>query len=795
VGGLVFNRAAGGYTVGANGGPAITLDNGAAAAAILVSNAGGAASAGSHTVAAPITLLSNLTAAVDNAADTLTLSGGVAGAGKNLTKTGAGTLVLGGSSSYSGVTAVSGGTLVINNSLFGPGGAISIADGATLQAAGSIQRPVTVTGASQSGLLKAVGNLALTNLSGPINFNGHLNTQGNFVQLVTPGDALVRSISMSNGGTLTSGTAIKLANYDGLGSNPGDTGLAFVSGAATVGGTFWAGRTTGDSAVFVGVNGTGDSVTFTGILRGVLNNSGIDVIIQGLDKEGWSPSFASTTGGTFNGANPTVIVLDNPATWTPSLPASGGVTVGASGGGYTQRLIASTTVGTTFTAGFYNAANVLYSWDPASQYTVAVTPHKGDAFDLIRTDGSAWGTASNGKVYSDGTVLNFSGITLPNGFAGGSSGRFSNLPTLPAGLFWHVDATAQHIQLYVGGFLPFGSGVWKNGAGNQTWTTNSADNNNWGTAQPFAAGQIATFDDTVVNFAGGVVTVDAPQTVGGLAFNKSTGGGYSVGGSTLTLANGASPATIQVLLGSHSVSAPLVLASNLSVSVANAADTLTLSGPLSGAAATLTKSGAGTLAIQGNAGHAATVVNAGTLGGTGTLAGPVTVNAGGRLRGDTGAGVGTLAVGATSVLANGGLAATLGAPGASSKLALGGNTLNFQTGALLPLTAVTGFTNLLPAQYTLASLSSGSNLQLDGVAGGVPDGFVYGTYVQGTGASGPVTIDVSALGFPLTPSDTFQLSRSGNALVLNFSSPVPEPTALLALAALAGMAWRRRPAR
>ena len=121
------------------------------------------------------------------------------------------------------------------------------------------------------------------------------------------------------------------------------------------------------------------------------------------------------------------------------------------------------------------------------------------------------------------------------------------------------------------------------------------------------------------------------------------------------------------------------------------------------------------------------------------------------------------------------------------------NTLNLATGSQLQLTAVSGFTNLSPSQYVIASLTDGNNLQLDGA--GVGDGFVYGVYVQGVGPSGPVTIDVSAIGFPLGAGDAFQLSRSGNDLVLNFANAaVPEPTLLLVggMIALAGMCRRGR---
>ena len=82
-----------------------------------------------------------------------------------------------------------------------------------------------------------------------------------------------------------------------------------------------------------------------------------------------------------------------------------------------------------------------------------------------------------------------------------------------------------------------------------------------------------------------------------------------------------------------------------------------------------------------------------------------------------------------------------------------------------------------------------ANVLLNGAA--TTNGQVLGTFVQGTGASGPVTINPS--GFALTSGDTFTLTRSGDAVVLSFQ-PVPEPGSVLAVATLAlgGVMWRKR---
>ena len=121
-----------------------TLAQGSSGSLILKSNAVDATItdlAGSHLISASLVLASNTTATVTNLSDTLTISSGISESGippRGLTKDGAGTLVLSGSSSYTGATTVSNGTLTLKNGSASPstatlsGTAITVASGATL---------------------------------------------------------------------------------------------------------------------------------------------------------------------------------------------------------------------------------------------------------------------------------------------------------------------------------------------------------------------------------------------------------------------------------------------------------------------------------------------------------------------------------------------------------------------------------------------------------------------------------------------------------------------------------------
>ncbi len=103
----------GGYTIAAGSGGGMLLDNGLSQATIAVS-------AGSDTIAAPLTVASNLVVTAA-AGSILTISGGITGGSNSLTLNGPGKLVLGGSNSF-GVTSVVSGTLVVTSAAALPNG-------------------------------------------------------------------------------------------------------------------------------------------------------------------------------------------------------------------------------------------------------------------------------------------------------------------------------------------------------------------------------------------------------------------------------------------------------------------------------------------------------------------------------------------------------------------------------------------------------------------------------------------------------------------------------------------------
>ncbi len=152
------------------------------------------------------------------------------------------------------------------------------------------------------------------------------------------------------------------------------------------------------------------------------------------------------------------------------------------------------------------------------------------------------------------------------------------------------------------------------GTGSGNWSASS----NWSGGVPMIAGDVATFDTSISGAS--TVSLNTNWTVGTMNFYSSASYNLAPGkAGSLTLNNGSSAALINVEYGNHTISAPVSLASNVTIAVGQANNVLTISGNISGPGgimlgATATALSAGTVVLSGSNNYGGgTTVTGGTL--------------------------------------------------------------------------------------------------------------------------------------------------------------------------------------
>lgn len=180
------------------------------------------------------------TRTVQTAAGVATVTGALSASGgtQNLTKTGAGTLVLANAAnSYNGTTTVSAGTLLVNGSLDARTTTVTANAGATLGGTGTINRPVTIAGTLAPGGLATPGTLTvdLGATTGKVTLNSGAKLAyrlaggtSDALRLlnVVAGDMVLNDnvIDFTDAGGLSAGTYTLMAFYSDGGSTLTDTG-------------------------------------------------------------------------------------------------------------------------------------------------------------------------------------------------------------------------------------------------------------------------------------------------------------------------------------------------------------------------------------------------------------------------------------------------------------------------------------------------------------------------------------------------------------------------------------------
>ena len=271
--GIQFNTT--GYVLGTDGGPAITLTNGGV---VQVTNA-----TNIDTINAPIA--------------------GTVG----LNKVGAGTLVLGGTNTYTGTTTVTAGTLQVSAdaALGAAGNSVALAGGTLASGVtnGTLALTRDIIG---NGSLNVASGATLST-SGVVNTGAVTLTGGGTVLLTNAGSNTVDGASHSLG-TVTfqaSGASLQTQNAAGTGLGTVDTGgvsATQTSGTTTLGANLQVTGTVG-----ISVPNVGATLRLPGDITGngaVLAKTGAGTLVLGGDNSGLAPttltgvSFRQGTAGT-----------------------------------------------------------------------------------------------------------------------------------------------------------------------------------------------------------------------------------------------------------------------------------------------------------------------------------------------------------------------------------------------------------------------------------------------------------------------------------------------------------------
>lgn len=285
----------------------LIFDAGLGAAALTVTNLNGN---GSHTIQNAIRLDSDLVV-TQGSSGTLTLFSNRTGAG-GLTKEGAGTVTLTGTSTYLGATAINNGTVNYNTAGALPGGAVSVgngvgaadsailnlnasmgfanalslsiaSDGLVLQANNRLIRLNSATGTGEIRLNAAVGNGFEFMGAGAGNdstFSGQIT--GGLVVVGAPNPAAGSRLNKTGTATLTldgnnsyvartfiSGGAIRAASSTALGSNAADSGTyVYSAGSLEISGSTTLAEVIGLNGLGSGGNGALRSVSGTNTVSG-----------------------------------------------------------------------------------------------------------------------------------------------------------------------------------------------------------------------------------------------------------------------------------------------------------------------------------------------------------------------------------------------------------------------------------------------------------------------------------------------------------------------------------------------
>ena len=639
-----------------------------------------------------------------NVTGTQTYAGVISGTG-GVVKDGSGTVIHGGANTYSGGTAINGGTLQITTTAGAANTGVFNLNGGTFQVnlgtGADFNYAPTVILISTSTLGNAAAG-ALNNTNGQINFTGTVNGNGNVLNVANTGLARlylngtlnnVSQINVQSGaagfemnnGNNRGAAPVSIANgaalwFAGNNGNPITNNLTFNGGNGINGGgaLYYEGGTpnpaalTGNITLDGGITGIGSDFADNITLSGVISGAG------GLTKLG-TGTYRLTGTNTYTGATTIsagTLQIGN-GTTDGSITASSNITNNAA---LVFNLIGNHTYATPIagTGALTKSGAGTLTLSGTNTYTGVTTVNTGGMLALTGAN-----TLSTGNVVlNNGATLRLE-ANVGNTTAGSSSAIGSNTGAGSTGLqLGNNSSGTVNIQLRSDSSVEFANTTTGNNSGNVTLNFN-VDNISTGQNQVLA---FAPASETGRNGGLGLSTFNT-----NIIANGGNGYGLALGkitsfGNQLTI----NAATANVTVGSMNTTG----ASTFNYT---GAGTTTVTGNVTGNVAILNRETGGTLIIQGagstytgvtnvnggtllvngthTGGGVYTVADTATLGGNGSIAtagdASVLVNGGGKLAPGSAAGtIGTITMnlgagnldvsGATSGASTGGLVFDLG---------------------------------------------------------------------------------------------------------------------------------------
>jgi fibronectin-binding autotransporter adhesin len=528
-----------------------------------------------------------------NRSDTLTVANAISGSG-NVSKAGAGTMIVTGSNSYVGTTTISAGTLQVGDGgSTGTLGAGAVVDNAALVFNRSDTLAVT-NAISGTGQVNQVG-AGTTILTGANTYTGATTIGGGTLQVGNGGatGSLGTGVVTNNAAVVFNrNNSLTVANAIG---GSGGLGQAGVGTTILTGANTYAGTTT----IALGTLQVGSGSTTGTLGTGAVVNDGT-LAINRSNAMTVANAISGTGAVTKSGAGTTTLTGDNSYGGTTTI-AAGTLQIGSGG-----------TTGSLGTGNVVNNATLAFN---RSDTLTVVNAISGTGAVTKSGSGTAIFTADN--TYAGATTISTGVLQVGDGGATGTLGAgavvnnaalvFNRGNTLAVG--GAISGTGQVNQAGTGTTVLTGANTY---SGTTTIGAGTLQVGNGGTTGSLGTGAVLNNAALAFNRSNALTVANA---IGGTGAVTKDGAGTTTftGANTYSGTTTINAGTLQIGSGSTSGSLGAGAVVNNATLAFNRSNTLTVANAIGGSGA-VTKAGSGTTIFTGENTYAGTTtISAGTL--------------------------------------------------------------------------------------------------------------------------------------------------------------------------------------